>query len=260
MPPMSASDEALKQDVRTFWEREPCGSSLAEAAEGTPDFFAEVERSRADLEPFIADYADFEGTAGSRMLEIGVGLGTDLVRFARAGARVTGVDLTEHSVRLVRRRLELEGLEGDVRVADAEALPFEDGAFDKVYSWGVLHHTPDSGRAILEALRVLRPGGEVCIMLYARRSWVAWGMWVRHGPLSGRPFRGVSDVLAHHMESQGTKAYTVRELRLAFAPLEDLRVEHVGTPYDRRFSGPLAALTGRLLGWFLVVRGRKPLS
>jgi SAM-dependent methyltransferase len=257
---MSASDEALKQEVRSFWEREPCGSSHAEAAEGTPDYFAEVERSRAELEPFIGDYADFESAAGLRILEIGVGLGTDLVRFTRAGARMTGVDLTEHSVRLVRRRLELEGLDGALRVADAERLPFEDGAFDKVYSWGVLHHTPDSERAFREALRVLRPGGEACIMLYARRSWVAWGMWARHGPLAGRPFRSVSDVLAHHMESEGTKGYTVGELRRAFAGLEDLRVEHVGTPYDRRFAGPLTALTGRRLGWFLVVRGRKPLS
>ncbi len=97
-------------------------------------------------------------------------------------------------------------------------------------------------------------------MLYARRSWVAWGMWARHGPLAGKPLRSVSDVLAHHMESEGTKGYTVRELRRAFAGLEELRVEHVGTPYDRRFAGPLAGLTGRWLGWFLVVRGRKPLS
>jgi SAM-dependent methyltransferase len=235
---MSASDKALKQAVRSFWEEEPCGSSHAEAAEGTPDFFAEVERSRAELEPFIAKYADFEGATGSRTLEIGVGLGTDLVRFARAGARVTGVDLTEHSVRLVRRRLELDGLKGDVQVADAETLPFKNGAFDKVYSWGVLHHTPDSERAISEALRVLRPGGEACIMLYARRSWVAWGMWARHGPLAGRPLRSVSDVLAHHMESEGTKGYTVRELRRAFAGLDNLRIEHVGTPYDRRLAGP----------------------
>lgn len=260
MRDVSATDEALKEEVKSFWEEEPCGSSHAEAAEGSPEFFAQLERSRNYLEPFIADYADFEGSMRKRLLEIGAGLGTDLVRFARAGAHVTGVDLTDHSVRLVRRRLELEGLDGDVRVADAERLPFEDGAFDKVYSWGVLHHTPNSDRAFSEALRVLRPGGEACIMLYARRSWVAWGMWARHGPLAGRPLRSVSDVLAHHMESEGTKGYTVRELRRAFAGLEGLRVEHAGTPYDRRFAGPFAGLTGRWLGWFLVVRGRKPLS
>src|SRR5918997_3676792 len=117
MREVSATDDALKEEVRSFWEEEPCGSSHAEAAEGSPEFFAQVERSRYDLEPFIGDYADFEGSRGKRLLEIGVGLGTDLVRFARAGAHVTGVDLTEHSVRLVRRRLELEALAGDVRMA-----------------------------------------------------------------------------------------------------------------------------------------------
>jgi SAM-dependent methyltransferase len=190
------------------------------------------------------------------VLEVGVGLGTDLVRFARAGAHVTGVDLTEHAVALARRRLELEGLPGDVSVVDAEALPFPDGAFDRVYSWGVLHHTPDTARAVSEALRVLRPGGRLCAMLYARRSWVAYALWTRHALLRGRPRRSLADVLTAHMESEGTKAFTPAELKGLFAGLEDLRIDRVLTPYDRRVAGPLTRLTGRRLGWFLVVRGR----
>ena len=251
-------DAALKEQVRAYWEADPCGAERAQAPEGTPEFFRQVEAARSDLEPFIGDFADLQGSAGKTMLEIGCGLGTDLVRFARAGARITGVDLTEHAVELTRKRLELEGLAGEVRVADAEALPFSDDTFERVYSWGVLHHTPDTAKAIREAVRVLEPGGELIVMLYARRSWVAWGFWVRHALIKGRPWRSVASVLADHMESQGTKAYTVKELRALFPPLDGLTIEHVGTPYDRSFAPGIARFTGRRLGWFLVIRGRKP--
>ena len=252
--------EEQKGRVKGFWQEHPCASETTDAPEATEDYFAEVERRRDELEPFIPRYADFEGARGRRVLEIGVGLGTDFVRFARAGAEVTGVDLTPRAVELVRRRLRHEGLDGEVLVADAERLPFDDASFDRVYSWGVLHHTPDTIRAICEAIRVCRPGGELCVMLYARRSWVAIGLWVRHALLRGRPRRSLADVLAHHVESEGTKGYTAGELRAVFAGLEHLRVEQLGTSHDRRIAGPLARLTGNRLGWFLVVRGRVPTS
>ena len=248
--------EEQKAAVRRFWEDKPCGAVHALAPEGTRDYFDQVERRRRELEPFIDRFADFDSTRGQEVLEVGTGLGTDFVRFARAGARVTGIDLTEHSVRLVRRRLELEGLEGDVRVADAEHLPFSDRSFDVVYSWGVLHHTPDPERAVGEVLRVVKPGGRVCAMLYARRSWVAYALWVRHAVLRGRPRRSLDSVLADHMESTGTRGFSKGELRALFAELEDLTVDQISTPYDRRVAGPAARLTGRYLGWFLVVRGR----
>jgi ubiquinone/menaquinone biosynthesis C-methylase UbiE len=192
------------------------------------------------------------------VLEVGVGLGTDFTRFARAGAKVTGVDLTERSIELVRERLATEQLEGDLMVADAEALPFESGSFDVVYSWGVLHHTPRTEQAIREVLRVVKPGGRVCVMLYARHSWVAFGLWVRHALLRGRPWLSLADVVAGHMESVGTRAFTRAELRTLFGELTELQVEHVGTPYDRRVAGPLARLTGRRLGWFMVATGVAP--
>jgi SAM-dependent methyltransferase len=254
----ASAQPAVKDAVQRYWEERPCGSSHTSAPEGSAEYFAEVERRRYELEPFIPRFARFREASGLRVLEIGMGLGTDLVRFARNGASVTGVDLTERSVDLVRRRLELEGLQGDVGVADAERLPFESGHFDIVYSWGVLHHTPDTSAAVAEAMRVLRPAGRLCVMLYNRRSWVAYGLWVRHALLRGRPQRSLGDVLAEHMESSGTKGYETRELRDLFRSLNDLRIERVATPYDHRVAGPLATLTGRWLGWFAVVQGRRP--
>jgi SAM-dependent methyltransferase len=255
---MSDVREDVKAQVHDFWDADPCGAKLAEAERGTPEFFAQVAATRDELEPFIPDYADFASARGKRVLEIGVGLGSDFIRFARAGADVTGVDLTEESISLVRSRLALEDLSADLRVADAEQLPFEDGSFDIVYSWGVLHHTPNADRAIAEAQRVLAPGGRLCVMLYARHSWLSFGLWARYALAAGKPRLTLADVIADHMESAGTKAYTRAELRQRFTGLRDLRVEHVGTPYDRRVAGPLARATGQWLGWFMVVRGVKP--
>jgi len=258
MTASQSRQQDAKRMIRAYWEGKPCGAKHATAPEGDPQYFAQIEKRRYELEPFIPQFADFEGSRDTRVLEIGVGLGTDFLRFARAGANMTGVDLTEHSVGLVTRRLELEGLEGDVRVADAEALPFDDNSFDRIYSWGVLMVTPDTPRAINEAIRVLRPGGGVCAMVYSRRSWVALGLWGRYGLLVGKPWRSLADVIADHMESPGMKAYTEPEVRDLFKGLVDLQIEHVSTSYDLRVGGPLVHLTGSRLGWFMVVQGRKP--
>lgn len=254
---MVPEKEAEKREVRAFWEERPCGSRHGAGSEGSEAYFAQVERRREELEPFIASFADFDGARGEDVLEIGVGLGTDFVRFGRAGARLTGVDLTERAISLVRRRLQHEGLSADLRVADAESLPFADDRFDVVYSWGVIHHTPRPERAIEEALRVLKPEGRACIMLYARHSWVAAALWIRHALLRGRPLRSLSDVVASQMESTGTKAYTVREIERLFRSWHDVRVDQVVTAYDRRVAPGVAMLTRRF-GWFLVVRATAP--
>ncbi len=248
---------ATKDQVRSFWSRTPCGSWDATAPEGTPEYFAQIEARRYELEPFIGRFAQFRTTSGQSVLEIGVGLGTDHVQFARAGASLHGIDLTDKGVELVRRRLELEGLSSELRVADAEQVPFETDSFDYVYSWGVLHHTPDTPRAVAEAIRVLKPGGRLCVMLYSRHAWVSYGLWLRHGPLSRRPLRSIADVLHHHMESIGTQGFTKREVRRMFRGVDHLRIEKVATPYDIEYAGGLARATGPWLGFFMVIRGVK---
>jgi SAM-dependent methyltransferase len=166
-----ASIQDLKSRVHDFWQANPCGVKFASGEIGTREFFDAVERHRYQTEWHIPQVANFPRWRDSKVLEVGCGLGTDAVNFARAGARYTGVDLTEASIALVRKRFELERLTGDLRVADAEALPFQDDSFDLVYSHGVLHHTPDTWRAIDEIHRVLRPGGTAMVMLYHKNSY-----------------------------------------------------------------------------------------
>ena len=163
--------EDLKIRVHDFWQANPCGTKFVDGEIGSREFFDALERHRYRTEWHIPGVVNFPRWRDSDVLEVGCGLGTDAINFARRGARYTGVDLTEASVDLVRRRFELEGLDGDVRVADAELLPFAEGSFDLVYSHGVLHHTPDTQRAISEVHRVLKPGGTAMIMLYHKNSY-----------------------------------------------------------------------------------------
>jgi SAM-dependent methyltransferase len=165
------SNQELKQRVRAFWQANPCGVRFADAAPGTRRFYELVEAHRYTKEWHIPVAADFASARGLKVLEIGCGLGTDGAKFAEAGADYTGVDLTEAAVGLARRRFELFDLPGRFQTADAENLDFAAESFDLVYSHGVLHHTPETGKAIKEIHRVLRPGGRAMVMLYHRGSY-----------------------------------------------------------------------------------------
>jgi len=168
--PTDANND-LKERVRSFWQAHPCGTKFSDAEMGTREFFERVEAHRYAKEWHIPDAADFAGARGLRVLEIGCGLGTDGAQFAKAGACYTGIDLTEAAIDLARKRFEISGLPGEFRVADAEHLDFADDSFDLVYSHGVLHHTPDTARAVQEIHRVLKPGGRAIVMLYHRGSY-----------------------------------------------------------------------------------------
>ena len=161
----------LKERVRAFWQAHPCGTKFSDAEIGTREFFERIEAHRYAKEWHIPDAADFAGAHGLRVLEIGCGLGTDGVQFAKAGADYTGVDLTDAAIELARKRFEVSGLRGELRVSDAENLDFADESFDLVYSHGVLHHTPDIARAVSEIHRVLKPAGRAIVMLYHRDSY-----------------------------------------------------------------------------------------
>ncbi|MGI9067597.1 MAG: class I SAM-dependent methyltransferase [Pyrinomonadaceae bacterium] len=168
---MAHPNDNLKERVRTFWQANPCGVKFADAAPGTRRFYELVEAHRYTSEWHIPIAADFVGTGKQKVLEIGCGLGTDGAQFAEAGADYTGVDLTDAAVELARKRFELFNLPGKFQMADAENLDFADQSFDLVYSHGVLHHTPETQKAIKEIHRVLRSGGRAIVMLYHRDSY-----------------------------------------------------------------------------------------
>src|SRR5262245_10858129 len=168
---MNKTNAELKERVRAFWQEHPCGTKFSDAEMGSREFFDRIEAHRYEKEWHIPAAADFAGTRGLRVLEIGCGLGTDGAQFAAAGADYTGVDLTDAAVDLARRRFELFDLPGTFAKADAENLDFPADSFDLVYSHGVLHHTPDTPKSVREIHRVLRPGGRAEVMLYHRGSY-----------------------------------------------------------------------------------------
>ncbi|HEX8747308.1 MAG TPA: class I SAM-dependent methyltransferase [Pyrinomonadaceae bacterium] len=246
---MSEAAYNLKERVRAFWQANPCGVKFADAEPGTRLFYERVEQHRYLTEWHIPEAADFQGARGLKVLEIGCGLGTDGAQFAGAGADYTGVDLTEAAVRLAQRRFELFDLKGTFETADAEKLQFADASFDLVYSHGVLHHTPDTERAVREIHRVLKPGGRAVVMLYHRDSYnyrVNIGVLRRAGTHLLRTEAGVR--LAHKLtgESLENLREHARRLRsdsdgyLKSDEFLNRNTDGAGNPLARVYSRPEA--------------------
>ena len=166
------SDKSI-DDVRSFWDSRPCNIRHSSEPVGTKKYFDEVEARKYFVEPHIPNFASFKSWKDKRVLEIGCGIGTDAVNFAREGAIYTGVELSKESLKLARTRFELFDLPARLLEADAESVDtiFPHETFDLIYSFGVLHHTPDLQRA-LRALRALSTEKTLIkIMVYAKNSW-----------------------------------------------------------------------------------------
>lgn len=211
------------------------------------------------------------------VLEIGCGMGAMAAMWAQAGARVTAVDLAPRSVEQTRRRFELFDLSGDIREADARALPFEDASFDYVYSWGVLHHSPDLDRSIAELMRVLKPGGGFGVMLYHRRSFL-YGYTIRfvegflHNETRFLDSRELASRYTDGAREEGnpyTWPVTKSEMRALLGPhCRDLRFKVFGTDLDGIFPYVVPGLGlvlprwmkkpwARRFGWSLWSHGHK---
>lgn len=266
-----------KDAVRDFWNEAACGEKLLLPALDVPGFRAQsAERYR--LEPYIASFADFENARDLEVLEVGLGLGADHERFAASGAELHGIDITPRAVEITSQRLEMQGLKSDLHVADAEKLPFEGGSFDLVYSWGVIHHSPDTALAAKEILRVLKPGGRFRVMIYHTWSLVGLMLWLRYGIGRGKPFMPLAEIYSTYLESPGTKAYTCRDAARLFAGAVGVTIRVQLTHGDLLESGAGQRHEGRLLslarrvwprwllrrvakrfGLFLLISGTKPI-
>lgn len=264
-----------KQQVHDFWNQASCGESLYLQGLDLGAYEAQA-RKRYELEPYILKFAGFEDARGKRILEIGVGLGADHQRFAGAGADLYGIDLTARAVEHTRRRLTACGLISQLRVGDAEQLEFPDEYFDRVYSWGVLHHSPDTPRALAEVRRVLKRGGGARIMIYHRWSLVGLMLWLRYALLGLRPWLSLNRIYARYLESPGTKAYSIAEARRLFSGFSEVKIRIVLSHGDllesmagQRHRGVLLTLARRIwprrllqrccpgLGLFMLIEAEK---
>jgi ubiquinone/menaquinone biosynthesis C-methylase UbiE len=258
---ITAPIETLNDEVRRFWEENPCGLSreaTGNLAVGSRKWFEAVESFRYDREPFIHSVAQFTRHGGSKLLEVGVGAGTDHLQWARAGADCHGVDLTDAAIQLTEQRLRLYGLRSQLQRVDAEELPFQRDTFDVAYSWGVIHHSEKPERIIGEIYRVLKPGGQFIGMMYGRHSLKAFTAWLYWALLRGKPWLNFRDVLCMHVESPGTKAYTVTELKELFAAFQAFSAQPILTRYDTRvWPGWLSRFFPQDWGWFIALRAVK---
>ena len=259
----------LKSDVAEFWNAEPCGSRyLGDLLEF--DCHA-AERYR--LEPHIPHFARFSSSAGLRVLEIGVGMGADYEQWLKVGADATGVDLSANSLARAQARCKRSGLKPDLRLADAENLPFPNGTFDVVYSYGVMHHSPDTERCLHEAWRILKPGATVRIMLYHHASLTGLMLWLRYGVWRGQSLKRC---VYERLESPGTKSFSKREVMKMMSHFDDVRIEQVFSPGDlllhrpssrfqsggyrlvwKLFPRKLLSRVARRWGLFLLITARK---
>jgi len=235
-----------KQRVHDFWNQASCGEALYLSDLGKSGYIAQAE-TRYALEPYINDFARFRAACGLRVLEIGVGLGADHQQFAQAGADLWGIDLTERALEHTRQRLSAFGLTSHLAAGDAENLDFPDETFDRVYSWGVLHHSPDTPKAIAEVFRVLKRGGGASIMIYHKWSMVGLMLWSRYALLGLRPWLTLSQIYARYLESPGTKAYSTAEATRLFAAFRDVKIRTVLTHGDLLESGAGQKHQGEIL-------------
>lgn len=254
--PDAAAHRALTTRVRAYWNARVHDLEMTDEPVGTRAFFDALDDYRFDKLAYLPEVVDFNGYGGKRLLEIGCGIGTDLVRFAAGGARVIGVDLSDTAVRLARTNMELHGhAAGVFALGDGAALPFADASLDVVYAHGVLQYAADPRGIVQEARRVLRPGGTAIVMVYNRVSWLMALSRIMKVPLE-------------HEDAPGLRMYSIAELRRLLEGFTQVRIVPERFPvrsrlhrgwkaaaYNGAFVGLFNALPRRLVrrfGWHLM--------
>jgi 2-polyprenyl-3-methyl-5-hydroxy-6-metoxy-1,4-benzoquinol methylase len=230
---MNETEGTAIAEVRGFWNARPCNIRHSQKPIGTREYFDEVEARKYFVEPHIPIFAEFARWRGKRVLEIGCGIGTDTINFARAGAIVTAIDLSENSLEIARQRAAVYGL-SNIHFCRGNAeeltsfLPVE--PYDLIYSFGVIHHTPHPERVVEQLRQYCKPGTVFKLMVYHRYSWKSLGVLIREGHGA---FWKVPELLRRHSEAQTgspvTFSYTRRGIqRLLRGFVKDsLSIEHI---------------------------------
>ncbi|MBI5420538.1 MAG: class I SAM-dependent methyltransferase [Deltaproteobacteria bacterium] len=265
-----------KEESRRLWNANPCGGrggGLDDIEYATLDYFRAVRYRRYEVsDPWIRKTIDFNAARGKRLLEIGFGIGTDLLSFCEGGAEVHGIDITDEHFRLAKRNFELHGRRAELNLCDAACIEFPSGYFDFVYSLGVLHHTPDTVRCVSEAYRVLKPGGRLILGVYHTFSaFHLVNLLLYNGLIKGKlrrlGYRGLLSTVERGADGMSVaplvKTYGKRQLRHILSDFSTVEIkiahfrrDHV--PYVGRFI-PVSweEVLGTRVGWYLVAFAAK---
>jgi SAM-dependent methyltransferase len=262
------------ETVRDYWNRRPCNVRHSQQPVGTRAYFDEVEARKYLVEPHIPGFAEFARWRGQKVLEIGCGIGTDTMNFARAGASVTAVDLSEASLNIASQRARVYGIEDRIQFYRGDAERLSDFVppepYDLIYCFGVLHHTPHPERVVDQLARYAQPGTVLKVMVYHRWSWKVGNILLTPG--RGR-FWQLPELVARYSEAETgcpvTYIYTRSEARrlLQRGPfrVKRMQVDHifpyripdyvayryVRCGYFRWLPAPLFHALERVVGWHL---------
>lgn len=230
---LAASDSAAGSDseldaVREYWNAHVHDWKIARSAVGTKGFFEETEDYRFEKLHYLPRLVDFAGFRNQRLLDVGCGLGNDLSRFARGGARVTGVDISPKAIELSRANFAHRGLSGEFAVMNGEALEFPEASFDVVYSHTVLHFTPAPTQMVREIHRVLRPGGQAILMTVNSKSWLF-------------RLQGLMKVEIDYPDSPIFRKFTIAQFRKMLSPFATVDIVPERFPVATKVHGGLEA-------------------
>jgi len=267
------------QEVQQYWNNRPCNIRHSTKPIGTKEYFDEVEARKHFVEPHIPGFAEFEKWAGKKVMEIGCGLGTAMINFARNGAQVTAIDLSDKSLELAKQRVEVYEMQDRVTfyAGNAEELdqfvPVE--PYDLVYSFGVIHHTPHPENVIDQIRKYTKPGSTVKIMVYYRYSWKVLWILLTYG--KGQ-FWKINELIARYSEAQEgcpvTYVYSKKEARELLKGFEivEMQPEHIFPYYIpdykqykytkewyfRWMPQPLFRWLEKNFGWHLCITAKVP--
>lgn len=226
--------DSVKLKNINFWTINVPGidNQVVRSTAGTLDFYKKVDEVRYRQEPYLNNFFNQILEARVASLEIGCGLGSDLRTFATRGVKVVGLDYSPENTYLCQRGLEVSGLEGRVFCGDAEYLPFPNDSFDLVYSWGCLHHTPNTQRSINEIMRVLRSGGKVMIMLYHKgyQFWYILTKYILSCKWIDKHFSLQTFINIQYDQTPLSQMFSKRQLYKMFRDFNevDIKIENFG--------------------------------
>jgi SAM-dependent methyltransferase len=222
--PQLSDNQITTAAVRAYWNVRIHDLEITKHPVGSPGFFTDLDEYHFDKLHHLLQLIPFSEYAGRRVLEVGCGAGTDLVRFAQNGAHVTGVDIADSAIRLARANFQQRGLNASLVVADGERLPFAEGAFDLVYAHGVVQYTANGRQLVEECRRVLKPGAQAIFQAYNRLSWL-------------NALSMVMKVDLEHADAPALRKYSMGEFRSLLSPFSRVRLIPERFPVKSRLHG-----------------------